>query len=250
MCRDPRSSSCPLRTRPWGSLPRTPGTRADGPRCGRRGGSRPGRAGSRSGSPTMRARRRARAAGPSAGEWHGAPGPRTAAPRPRHPASHRRRARTSARSRAWPCSCRVGREASRLFLRAARAGPMPAKSSTGRRSCRQGGVLRQLLRAPAIISLMARVLVVDDEPAVRRALERALRLDSYEVALAADGEEALDALATISRRRRDPRRRDAAARRARGLPADAPSRRSDADPDAHRSRRDRRPRQGPRRRRR
>ena len=43
---------------------------------------------------------------------------------------------------------------------------------------------------------MARVLVVDDEPAVRRALERALRLDRYDVALAADGEEALDALAT------------------------------------------------------
>lgn len=43
---------------------------------------------------------------------------------------------------------------------------------------------------------MARVLVVDDEPAVRRALERALRLDNYDVALAADGEEALDALAS------------------------------------------------------
>src|SRR5437660_3082796 len=42
---------------------------------------------------------------------------------------------------------------------------------------------------------MARVLVVDDEPAVRRALERALRLDNYDVELAADGEEALDALA-------------------------------------------------------
>jgi two-component system response regulator MprA len=42
---------------------------------------------------------------------------------------------------------------------------------------------------------MTRVLVVDDEPAVRRALERALRLDSYEVTLAADGEEALDVLA-------------------------------------------------------
>jgi len=28
---------------------------------------------------------------------------------------------------------------------------------------------------------MARVLVVDDEPAVRRALERALRLENYEV---------------------------------------------------------------------
>jgi two-component system response regulator MprA len=42
---------------------------------------------------------------------------------------------------------------------------------------------------------MARVLVVDDEPAVRRALERALRLDNHEVELAADGEEALDVLA-------------------------------------------------------
>ena len=42
---------------------------------------------------------------------------------------------------------------------------------------------------------MAHILVVDDEPAVRRALERALKLDSYEVELAADGREALDHLA-------------------------------------------------------
>jgi two-component system response regulator MprA len=42
---------------------------------------------------------------------------------------------------------------------------------------------------------MAHILVVDDEPAVRRALERALRLDAYEVELAADGREALDCLA-------------------------------------------------------
>jgi len=42
---------------------------------------------------------------------------------------------------------------------------------------------------------MAHILVVDDEPAVRRALERALRLDDYEVELAIDGEEALDRLA-------------------------------------------------------
>jgi two-component system response regulator MprA len=42
---------------------------------------------------------------------------------------------------------------------------------------------------------MAQILVVDDEPAVRRALERALRLDKYEVELAEDGEQALDRLA-------------------------------------------------------
>ncbi len=40
-----------------------------------------------------------------------------------------------------------------------------------------------------------RILVVDDEPAVRASLSRALRLDGYEVALAADGRAALDALA-------------------------------------------------------
>jgi two-component system response regulator MprA len=39
-----------------------------------------------------------------------------------------------------------------------------------------------------------RILVVDDEPAVRRALKRALVLEGYEVELAADGAEALLAL--------------------------------------------------------
>ena len=40
-----------------------------------------------------------------------------------------------------------------------------------------------------------RILVVDDEPAVRSALDRALRLERYDVELAADGRAALDALA-------------------------------------------------------
>ena len=40
-----------------------------------------------------------------------------------------------------------------------------------------------------------RILVVDDEPSVRDALDRALRMDGYKVQLAADGREALDALA-------------------------------------------------------
>jgi len=39
-----------------------------------------------------------------------------------------------------------------------------------------------------------RVLVVDDEPQFRRALERALKLEGYDVALASNGEEALTAV--------------------------------------------------------
>ena len=41
-----------------------------------------------------------------------------------------------------------------------------------------------------------RILVVDDEPAVREALERALRLEGHDVALAADGAGALEAVET------------------------------------------------------
>jgi two-component system response regulator MprA len=40
-----------------------------------------------------------------------------------------------------------------------------------------------------------RILVVDDEPAVLDAVDRALRLEGYQTQLAADGQEALDALA-------------------------------------------------------
>ena len=42
------------------------------------------------------------------------------------------------------------------------------------------------------------ILVVDDEPAVREALERALRLDGYTVGLAEDGDSALKAIAEVS----------------------------------------------------
>jgi two-component system response regulator MprA len=43
-----------------------------------------------------------------------------------------------------------------------------------------------------------RILVVDDEPAVRQALARALALEHYEIALAADGAQALDLLRETS----------------------------------------------------
>jgi two-component system response regulator MprA len=40
-----------------------------------------------------------------------------------------------------------------------------------------------------------RILVVDDDPGVRTSIQRALTFEGYEVALAADGDEALDAIA-------------------------------------------------------
>ena len=40
----------------------------------------------------------------------------------------------------------------------------------------------------------ARILVVDDEPAVQSSLSRALSMEQYQVAQAVDGREALDRL--------------------------------------------------------
>ncbi len=58
---------------------------------------------------------------------------------------------------------------------------------------------RQLLRNPyeaaATLRRMSRILVVDDEAAVREALEHALWFEGYEVELAEDGYEALLAVA-------------------------------------------------------
>jgi two-component system response regulator MprA len=48
------------------------------------------------------------------------------------------------------------------------------------------------------VTTAMRVLVVDDEPAVRSAVQRALALERYDVAVAADGLEALDRLAADS----------------------------------------------------
>ncbi len=55
------------------------------------------------------------------------------------------------------------------------------------------GVLRPVLVA-ATHNVPVKILVVDDEPAVRDSLRRALQLEGYDVELAADGQEALDRL--------------------------------------------------------
>ena len=39
---------------------------------------------------------------------------------------------------------------------------------------------------------MPRILVVDDDPALRDAVARAMRFDSYDVDVAVDGQDALD----------------------------------------------------------
>src|SRR3954451_15350677 len=44
---------------------------------------------------------------------------------------------------------------------------------------------------------MGRVLVVDDEPAVRESIERVLRHDGFEVAVASDGREAVRRVAVV-----------------------------------------------------
>ncbi len=49
-------------------------------------------------------------------------------------------------------------------------------------------------RASQQMAEQARILVVDDEPAVQSALSRALTMEHYEVAQAADGQEALERL--------------------------------------------------------
>ena len=67
------------RTRPAGSRRGRSGTRADDPRCGRRGGSASGPPGCPWARPTKRARRRAPGAGPSAATGRGAPARRNGA---------------------------------------------------------------------------------------------------------------------------------------------------------------------------
>ncbi len=57
------------------------------------------------------------------------------------------------------------------------------------------GTLSRRMAAGAMPGAAPRILVVDDEPAVRQALARALALERYDVALAADAAEALVLLA-------------------------------------------------------
>ena len=95
-----------------------------------------------------------------------------------------------------------------------------------------------------------RVLVVDDDKAVRESLRRSLEFNGYDVVAGRRRRRG----AGRDRRRRPRRRRDgrddAAARRHRGHPRAAHRRQRRTDPGAHRARRGRRPGRGARRRRR
>jgi two-component system response regulator MprA len=62
---------------------------------------------------------------------------------------------------------------------------------------RGSGAVQASMTAPSTPAA-ATVMVVDDEPAVRSALERALRIERYDVRLAGDGAEALALLADRS----------------------------------------------------
>ena len=97
---------------------------------------------------------------------------------------------------------------------------------------------------------MTRVLIVDDEPAVRAALDRALRLDGYEIDAGGRRPRGAGPPGRRAPRRGRARRRDARHRRPAGLPAPARRRRSHAGADADRPRRGRRSRRRAGRRRR
>ena len=94
-----------------------------------------------------------------------------------------------------------------------------------------------------------RILVVDDDRAVREAVGRALRQEGYEVDAAGNGDQALQQMAE---RAPDAVVLDVLMPRLDGLEVCPPAprgRRPDADPDAHRARRRGGPGRGPRRRR-
>jgi two-component system response regulator MprA len=62
---------------------------------------------------------------------------------------------------------------------------------------REAGAIQLLMTAPTAPAA-ATVMIVDDEPGVRAALERALRMERYDVRVAGDGAEALALLADRS----------------------------------------------------
>ena len=131
----------------------------------------------------------------------------------------------------------------------------------GLRAVRDAGAVRGVPRVPAPrrrrwltqpwLRPRERVLVVDDDPPLRRMLERTLAAEGFEVTVAADGGAALIAAERARARRDRARRGDARARRAsRSAGACAAKGLADADPDADRARRRPRPGRGARGRRR
>ena len=101
---------------------------------------------------------------------------------------------------------------------------------------------RRRRRAARGLAVGDRVLVVDDDPPLRRMLARTLSAEGFEVTVAADGGRGAGGRRALGARRDRARRGDAGHRRALGLPPAAQQGPADADPDADRARRRRRSR--------
>ena len=220
--------------------------RAVGARGGRRrprsaslGDARRRRRGRRSRDAAARARRSraARAGGREPRRQRAAPGRRPAQPvrvearrgrRPRRPARRRRGPGIRAESTASGCSSRSsGSATSRNGDRGrARPGRRPGlRRGDGRRAHGRGHARRRAhdgREPPGPRSTpMTRVLVVDDEPQILRALGINLKARGYEVDLAATGEDGARPRGAPPSRRRRARPRPAGHRRRRGDPGAA-----------------------------
>ena len=114
------------------------------------------------------------------------------------------------------CRGMIGAHGGEVEARGRRQRPRhrPAHHLAPDRSAIHGAAMNQPPGGQAASSQPARVLVIDDEPQIRKFLEICLRSQGYRVSMAATGQEGLDALAVQRRGSRHPRHGAARPRRA------------------------------------
>ena len=125
------------------------------------------------------------------------------------------RGRSTASTARAPAATRASASGSRSCTRSCACSTAPSRSSPSPASAPRCGSC-----CPTAAAMSSRVLVVEDEPTIRRAVGYALRRDGFDVEESGDGGEALE-LAEALVRRRDPRPRTADRLRHRGAAAPA-----------------------------